>query len=85
MFFFSSFTSNSRGVAILFNNTFQYKHHGTIRDVNGNLLIIDVTIENERLTLTSIYGPNRDEPDFYSDLLSKLKELKNRYIIKVGD
>ena len=83
--FFSSFTSNSRGVAILFNNTFQYKHHGTIRDVNGNLLIIDVTVENERLTLASLYGPNRDEPDFYSDLLSKLKELKNRHVIIVGD
>ena len=59
MFFFSSYTSNFRGVAILFNKTFQYKHHGTIRDVNGNLLIIDVTIEIERLTLASLYGPNR--------------------------
>ena len=83
--FFSLYTSNSRGVAILFNSTFQYKHHGTIRDVNGNLLIIDVTIENEILTLASLYGPNRNEPDFYSDLLSKLKELKNWHIIIVGD
>ena len=35
--------------------------------------------------MASLYGPNRDEPDIYSDLLSKLKELKNRHVIIVGD
>ena len=38
-----------------------------------------------RLTLASLYGPNTDEPDFYSDLLSKLKKMKNRHVIIVRD
>ena len=36
---------------------------------------------------TNTSSPNTDEPDFYIDLLRKLKELKNRHVIivLVGD
>jgi hypothetical protein len=42
--FFSSFSSNSRGVSILFNNNFEYEILKEKRDLNGNYLALDVVI-----------------------------------------
>jgi hypothetical protein len=43
--FFSSFSSNSRGVSILFNNNFEYEVLKEKRDLNGNYLALDVVID----------------------------------------
>ena len=42
--FLSSFNSRSRGVAILFNNYFEFKVHKTFRDASRNYLLIDLEI-----------------------------------------
>ena len=39
-FFFPSYKSNSRGVAVLFNNNFEFKVREVQRDENGNFIII---------------------------------------------
>ncbi len=83
--FFSSYTSQARGVAILFNNTFEYSLHNIITDHIGNKLILDVTINGRRTTLANIYGPNNDSPDFYKELKSDIEKLNNEYIILAGD
>lgn len=45
--YFSSFKTNSRGVAILFKNNFDLKVKNTTCDANGNFLIVEVEIENK--------------------------------------
>ena len=65
---FSSFSSQSRGVAVFFKNTFELKIHSTKTDNSGNLLVIDLTINDFRLTLAGIYAPNKDDPQFFKDL-----------------
>ena len=55
---FNCNSSQSRGVAILLNNNFEFKIHSIFRDYDGNLLIVDLTICNQRLTLLNIYGPS---------------------------
>ena len=62
--YFSSFASNSRGVAVLLNNNFEHKVMGTRKDDNGNLLALDIQLDSKRLTLVTIYGPNHDSPLF---------------------
>ena len=52
---FSSHTSNSRGVAILFKNSFQYIIHNEIKDPGGNYIILDISIQNTRLSLVALY------------------------------
>ena len=47
---FSSFESNSRGVAILFKNTFQLNILDEIHDPSGNFLIIGCEICDNRIT-----------------------------------
>ena len=48
--YFSNFSSQSRGVAILLNNNFEFKLHNTKIDENGNKIILDITIEGFRLS-----------------------------------
>ena len=82
---FNCNSSQSRGVAILLNNNFEFKIHSIFRDDNGNLLIVDLTICNQRLTLVNIYGPNTDNPCFYKLILQRLKLLNNTSHILGGD
>ena len=83
--YFSSFKSNSRGVAILFNKNFEYKVHRYISDLNRNYLLLDITVEDNRLTLVSVYAPNNDDPLFFENVLKKIEELGNEQVIWCGD
>ena len=83
--YFSSFKSNSRGVAILFDKNFEYKVHSCISDPNGNYLILDVTIDNNRITLATVYGPNHDDVSFYQNIAKTIEEIGNEHIIWCGD
>ena len=68
----------------MFNNNFEFHIHKIIKDENGTKLIIDITIEGKRLTLINIYGPNRDNPDFYYEILTYIKQTSNPVIL-AGD
>ena len=63
---FSNYKSNARGVAILFGKYIDYKIHLKITDDNGNYIILYLTIDNQKLTLVNLYGPNQDNPAFFS-------------------
>lgn len=82
---FNSFRSNSRGVCLLFNNNFEFKIHNEIKDNEGNLLAIDITIEENRVTIINIYGPNYDSPCFYEEVRDIFLNLDNDYFILCGD
>jgi len=64
----NSYKSNSRGVSIMFNNNFEFEIHAFKRDISGNLLALDITIERTRLTLITLYGPNTDDQFFLENL-----------------
>ena len=65
---FCSHTSHSRGIAILFNNSFKYTLHKEIIDKNGNYIILDITIQDYRFSLVALYGPNDDYPKHKDNL-----------------
>ena len=83
--FFSSFSSNSRGVSILFNNNFEYEVLKEKRDLNGNYLALDVVIDKQKLTLLSLYGPNMDNPDFYDQIMNIIEDFGNERYLLCGD
>ena len=66
---FSSF----KGVAILYRNSF---------DTLGNY---DISIQDYRMTLAAVYGPNEDKPCFFETLQSKINIFPNSSLILVGD
>ena len=82
---FSSKSSNSRGVGILFNKNVDYKIHDYISDNEGNYIIADITVNNNRLTLITLYGPNTASPSFFESLINKSHQFNNNTTILCGD
>ena len=58
---FNSHTSRSRGVAILFNNTFEHKVIRVISDQTGNFIIMHLSIARTEYILVNLYAPNKDD------------------------
>ena len=58
----------------------------TFSDQAGNILSILIEIESKTLLLEGIYGPNRDEPQFYAnEAFKKLSDWNPNHAIFVGD
>ena len=57
--------TNSRGVAILLNNTFEYKSKNIFQDSAGNMIVLDFQLSDISVKLINIYGPNADDISFY--------------------
>lgn len=83
--YFSFSSSNSRGVAILFNKQFEHKVHKTHCDDVGNVLALDITIESQRITLVNLYGPNTDNPTFYENIFKVIEDIGNVSYMLCGD
>ena len=49
------------------------------------MLIIDITIRDFQFTLVNLYGPNSDQPDFYSFIMDKIKEFGITFYLIAGD
>ena len=82
---FNTTSSDSRGVAILFKHDLEYTILHTIKDSSGNLLIVQLKLLEYVFTLVVIYGPNRDDPNFYENLKNMLSERENSPLIICGD
>ena len=83
--FFSSFSSASAGVCILFNNNFQFDIIRQFSDQEGRFIIIDVKINNKVMTLVNIYAPNNDNPAFFQNLLCHILSFECEEVIVGGD
>ena len=83
--YFSSYTTNSRGVMVLFNNTFEHKVNRVKTDKNGNFIILELNIDGKNITLVNLYGPNEDKPEFYENIKTKLADFENEEVIICGD
>ena len=83
--YFSSFTSNARGVAVVFNNNFEFKINSTEKDDSGIFLIISFSSMDKDFILVNVYGPNKDDPLFYENLMNRIKRYNNSNVIIVGD
>ena len=82
--YFSNLNSQSRGVAIFINNNFDYKFKSLEKDMSGNLLILNFTSVDSDHTLVCIYGPNKDNPQFYQTIYDKIC-IKECACILCGD
>ena len=78
-------TNNARGVAILFNNNFEYNIEETITDKDGNYCAIKLKMFETDISLITIYGTNTDQPSFYDDIIEILNNFQSASIIMCGD
>ena len=70
---------------ILMNNNFEYKVERVKTDKNDNYIILEVNIQGKRLTLVNLYGPNQENPNFYTNIKQKVSEFENDQVIMCGD
>jgi hypothetical protein len=76
---------NSRGVGILISNKLSACIHNQFCDMEGNILILDITIRGTRMTLGSVYGPNTDNAEFFNVIKDTCNRFGNRFTILGGD
>ena len=80
---FSSFSSNSREVAILLKHSFEFKIHDEVKDTLVNYIILDISIQDYRMTLAAVYEPNEDKLCFCETLQSNFFIFPNSSVILV--
>jgi hypothetical protein len=57
----------------------------TVRDTEGNFILIDIEHNNSRFTLGSVYGANTNEGiQMYDSLQKNILDLGNEHIILGG-
>ena len=77
--------TNSRGVAILIRKETPISVHNIVRDEEGRYLILFTTWNNMKVLFVNIYGPNRDEPVFYTKIFQTMQQCAPNYTIMGGD
>ena len=70
--YFSSFSSQSRGVAIFFKKYLCAEVLNHKYDVSGNMLSLLVNFDGKKVLFTALYGPNEDNPEFYRNKVFNL-------------
>ena len=79
-------SKDSRGVGILINSRVNYSIHKCHKSDDENAIILDISVDNFRFTLCSIYGPKTcDNPLFFDSIKALIEEFKNKHYLIMGD
>ena len=78
-------SSNSRGVAVLLNTNFEYNIMSVSKDVDGNMIVLDLNIGDISIKLLNIYAPNKDSPEFFNHIKDIIEPNIQTYILLCGD
>ena len=75
---YSNSIRESRGVAIAIKSTIFHEVYETIKDPNENFLILKVKIQGKKIALGVIYGPNRNDAEFYREIRAVLENVEEK-------
>lgn len=83
--YFSSYSTNKRGVAILINKNLPFTVTDSYKDTEGRIVLVKGILYGETVLLGNIYAPNVSEESFFATLLNQLVEMDSPNIILGGD
>lgn len=83
--YFSHGTNDSCGVCMLFKPSLNFNIEKSYIHNSGRLIILDVLILRQTLTIVSIYGPNLDNPNFFREVAASMHDFTCDNIIMCGD
>ena len=83
--YFSGNSSQSKGVAILINNNFNYNIIEYRDLMPGRLQTLEIEINDKNLTLINIYGPNKDDTSVFENLENYVNNNNEKTFIMGGD
>ena len=78
---YSNSTKESRGVAIAIAGNIYHEVYECIKDEDENFLFLKVKIKGKKLLLRAIYGPNRNDKEFFKDIRVRLENVEEQIII----
>ena len=58
---------------VLINNNFEQTVKNIRTDKNGNYIILAMEIQGKEITLVNLYGPNENSPQFYENIIKKIR------------
>ena len=85
MIFHANANQKNAVVAILISDKIGFKIKNVTREKEGHYIVIKGSIQEEDITIMSIYAPNIGAPNNIRQLLTAIKEEINSNTIIVGD
>lgn len=79
--YYSSFTSQARGVVILLRKGIPFQLEHLERDKGGRYVLVRGFLANKSVTMLNVYGPNQDDADFFVNLFFKINCSPTELII----
>lgn len=83
--FFSSYSTNKRGVITLIHKNLPFNVTATHKDNEGRYILVEGMLHGETVLLGNIYAPNAQDGEFYTVLLGQLVDMDCANIIIAGD
>ena len=83
--FYANRDQKKAGVAIFISDKIDFKTKAVKRDKEGHYTMIKGSIQEEDITITNIYAPNRGAPQYVRQMLTSMKGEINSNTIIVGD
>ena len=83
--FFSSFTSRSRGVAILVRRNLQFSLLDCIKDKSGRYVIVKGILQGTVISILNVYYPPAHPSDFITKVFLDFSEIQSDIAIVGGD
>ena len=78
---YANSSKESRGVAIAIKGTIFHEVYETQKDPNENYLILKVKIQGKKIALGVIYGPNRNDAEFFREIRALLENVEEKIIL----
>ena len=83
--FFNHWKSNARGTAILIDRNVKFQLKSCYKDKQGRCIKISIEVGDRIITITNLYAPNADDPNFFVENLSNLQSTHDEVNIVGGD
>lgn len=83
--FFSSYTTQKRGTAILIHKNLPFLLKEQLSDTEGRFILIKGTLYGREITLMNIYAPNTDTPKFMSNIVTLFSQYCTSLGLLAGD
>ena len=84
-YYLNSHSQRSRGVGIFINARINCHVFSIYKSLDQNIIILDCSLNNFRISLCNLYGPNCNCPDYHKQVKEKLISIGNKFFILGGD
>ena len=78
-------TQNSKGVAVLIQKNSRVRVNKITIHEDGHYVLVSLKVNDITMLLVNVYGPNTDEPQFFDEIIEKIKQYDEANVMFMGD